>query len=125
LFDRIRQLKIRYRECFLLDVADHRLVRTFLIRLRSQFFMLLQFFDRQCRERWVNCLDPDVRRWAWTAEEDALIAELHQRLGNRWAQMAKSLPGRTFIAIRQRWKKTLKKQTDPRRESNSSDSDRP
>jgi hypothetical protein len=58
--------------------------------------------DVQCRQRWVNSLDPGVRHGPWTAEEDAIIADLHQRLGNRWAQMEKSLPGRTAQAIRHR-----------------------
>jgi myb proto-oncogene protein len=77
----------------------------------------------QCCSHWVNCLDPDLRREAWTAEEDALIARLYQRLGNCWAQIAKSLPGRTPLAIRQRWMRRLRKQANPRGESNSSDSD--
>jgi hypothetical protein len=57
--------------------------------------------------------------------KNAIIVDLHQRLGNRWAKIAKSLPGRTAQAIRQRWKGALNEQADRRRESNFSDSDRP
>jgi hypothetical protein len=79
----------------------------------------------QCRERWVNRLDPDMRRGPWTAEEDAMVIDLHQHLGNRWAQIAKSLPGRPAQAIRQRWDMTLKARAEARKEPNSSGSDQP
>jgi Myb-like DNA-binding domain len=44
---------------------------------------------KQCRERWHNQLRPDIRRDAWTDEEEALLAEAHARLGNKWADISK------------------------------------
>lgn len=44
---------------------------------------------KQCRERWHNQLRPDIRRDAWTNEEEALLAEAHARLGNKWADISK------------------------------------
>ena len=31
---------------------------------------------KQCRERWHNHLNPDIRKDAWTPEEDAVILRL-------------------------------------------------
>jgi hypothetical protein len=53
---------------------------------------------KQCRERWHNHLSPNVTKEAWSAEEDALILYWHARVGNRWAEIAKHLEGRSVWA---------------------------
>lgn len=67
---------------------------------------------KQCRERWLNYLDPSIKREAWSREEDLTLIRLHQKCGNKWAQFTKELPGRTDNAIKNRWNSTLKRITD-------------
>jgi hypothetical protein len=67
---------------------------------------------KQCRERWRNHLDPDVHREPWTEQEDAILMDLHERLGNQWVKMVESLPGRSDNAIKNRWNSTLSKRLE-------------
>ena len=43
---------------------------------------------KSCRLRWANHLRPDLKRGAFTEEEEALIVSMHSQIGTKWAKMA-------------------------------------
>ncbi|KAG7577688.1 Homeobox-like domain superfamily [Arabidopsis thaliana x Arabidopsis arenosa] len=59
----------------------------------------------QCRERWLNCLDPKVNRGKWTEEEDGKLREAIAEHGYSWSKVASKLSCRTDSQCLRRWKR--------------------
>ncbi|XP_024018073.1 transcription factor GAMYB isoform X2 [Morus notabilis] len=64
---------------------------------------------KSCRLRWANHLRPNLRKGAFSQDEERLIIELHAKMGNKWARMASHLPGRTDNEIKNYWNTRIKR----------------
>ena len=58
---------------------------------------------KQCRERYVNHLKPQVKNDSWSPVEDAHVFRMFKCYGSKWALMAKALQGRTDNSIKNRF----------------------
>lgn len=63
----------------------------------------------QCRDRYNQYLYTDVVAKPWTVDEDQIILEKYVQYGPHWVQIAKFLPGRSGVNIKNRWNSALKR----------------
>ena len=69
----------------------------------------------QIKERWINVLDPDVKKGIWTEAEMRILRDSQRELGNKWSEIAKRIPGRNENSVKNRWynQKTVSGMTLP------------
>jgi hypothetical protein len=76
---------------------------------------------KQCRERWINHLDPSIVKGRLTEKEWKVVLEAHEEIGNRWSEIAKLLPGRTPNQIKNHWHAMLRKSNKRKHRDYSND----
>lgn len=55
---------------------------------------------KSCRLRWANHLRPNLKKGAFSQEEERIIIDLHAKLGNKWARMAAQVIQHAFCFLR-------------------------
>ena len=55
---------------------------------------------KQCRERWVHHLDPNIKKIVWTQDSNQKLFSLHKKIGNHWKDISEFFEGRTDKAIK-------------------------
>ena len=63
----------------------------------------------QCRNRWHDKVNPDINHGPWSEDEDKILMDNHKELGSKWSKYRTLLPGRTYLAIRVRWRNLMKR----------------
>lgn len=64
---------------------------------------------KQIRDRYINVLDPHIKKGKFTEAEDKVLIELYFKYGARWATIAKNIPYRTADMIKNRFYSSIKR----------------
>jgi len=64
---------------------------------------------KQIRDRYINILDPNIKKGKFSLEEDLKLLSLYRKLGPRWATISKFFDNRTADMIKNRFHSSIKK----------------
>ena len=64
---------------------------------------------KQCRERWISFLCPNINKGIWSEKEENILFSTQLKIGNKWSELAKLLPGRSENDIKNHFYSKLRK----------------
>ncbi|CAL5015759.1 unnamed protein product [Urochloa decumbens] len=109
--------KVQYRKGLWSPEEDEKL-RDFILRYGHGCWSALpakaglQRNGKSCRLRWINYLRPGLKHGMFSREEEETVMSLHAKMGNKWSQIARHLPGRTDNEVKNYWNSYLKKRVE-------------
>ncbi|CAD8179808.1 unnamed protein product [Paramecium pentaurelia] len=72
--------------------------------------ILINRNSKQCRNRFVNTLDPKLKQHSFTQQEDQLIYEKYIQYGSKWSFISKFIEGRSDNQIKNRFYNNIRSQ---------------
>lgn len=69
---------------------------------------------KQCRDRYFNCLAPNLKNGEWTAAEEHLLEEKVHELGTKWSAISKFFTCRSPNNIKNHWNRVMLKKIEHR-----------
>ena len=64
---------------------------------------------KQIRDRFINILDPSIKKGKFSIEEDLKLLNLYRTFGTKWATISKFFENRTADMIKNRYHSSIKK----------------
>ena len=103
--------KQRVEKCFWTKAEDEILLKAVLEHKGEKWSEIAKYVPGrngdQCVKRWYDFVNPDINHGPWSDKEDAILLAAHERLGDKWVAISRELPGRTQLAIRNRWRSLI------------------
>jgi len=64
---------------------------------------------KQIRDRFINILDPNIKKGKFSLDEDLKLLKMYKKLGPKWATIAKFFENRTADMVKNRFHSSIKK----------------
>ena len=74
---------------------------------------------KQCRERWMSHIAPNVRSGEWTEDEIELLVRLQSEFGNKWSKISQYFVDRPPNVIKNKFNCLLRRIKSPKNIKNS------
>jgi hypothetical protein len=57
-------------------------------KISTEQGMVIERNGKQCRERWLNALDPEINKGHWSISNDIEFLKKWLKIGNKWKEIA-------------------------------------